>query len=246
MPTVAYGDTVECCGRPVAATVEAVQSVMTAAGLDAAGQAREWLRLAHRRPVPSWMEECTSQAERMRDLVQRERAVLAAVGGGVDLELAGSVRQRPAEPCATSHFEWLGERYGVPLEVLRDAIAALARLGFIAPDADQQAALRRALGVAVNSAERTSRAPWVRWMGGADALHYMVGSLWDMGLLFCAGGQRDKWKTFCGAFVDADGRCFNKENIRSYRCRNAAKRRVIDEAILNPLRFVGRGGAGGK
>lgn len=228
---------VECCGRPVAATVEAVQSLLTAQGLDAAEQAREWLRVARRRPDPAWMELCMAQAERMTALVQRERAVLDAVGGSEGFAEGGGGRRQPAGPLAERRFEWLGDCRGIPLEVLRDGVGELARRGFIAPDADQQAALRRGLGVAVNAAERTSRAPWVRWLGEADALNYLVDSLWRMELLHCAGGRRYKWQTLCGVFLRADGSCF-EPSIKGNRCLNAAKRRQIDDAILEPLRFV--------
>lgn len=236
---VFYSKICECCGRKVEATREAVQAVMTEIRLGPAAQAVEWLRVGHSLPEPDWLELCNRAAHRMRDIVLGEQEVLDAVGGSVWSAEGDERRTMPSDALADRQFEWLGERRGVTVEVLRDGIAALARQGFISPDAEQQAALRRGLGVAVNTAERTSRAPWVRWLGEGDALNYMVDSLWRMELIHCNGGQRYKWQTLCGVFLRSDGTRFSP-SIKSNRCTNAAKRRTIDAALLDGLRFVGR------
>ena len=233
-----YAKICECCGRKVEATPEAVQAVMTELRLSPAAQAVEWLRVGRSLPEPEWLELCNRAAHRMKDIVLGEQEVIDAVGGSEWFAEGGGQRAMPADTLADRQFEWLGERRGVTVEVLRDGIAALARQGFISPDAEQQAALRRGLGVAVNTAERTSRAPWVRWLGEGDALNYLVDSLWRMELIHCSGGQRYKWQTLCGVFLRSDGSRFSP-SIKSNRCTNAAKRRSIDKAMLDGLRFVG-------
>lgn len=232
-----YGAGLVCCGVAVEADAAAVQRVMTSRRLSADEQAREWVRLSHLYTDPSWVEQCLHHARRMATAVQEEREIMAIIGGGVDLPCVGGRRRMPADGLAERHFEWLGERRRVPLEVVRDGIGSLARSGYISDDAEQQAALRRGLGIAVNSAERNSRAPWVRWMGGDDALNYLINSLWEMELIYCSGGRRDKWKTLCGVFVRQDETLY-ETTIKGCRCRNDAKRRSIDEAILDGLRFV--------
>lgn len=227
----------ECCGVRVRADVEEAQRVMTLRGLDAAEQAREWLRLGRDYPEPDWMELCVAQARRMAELVRGEQEVLAVVGTGGNLALSGAGRRMPAGPLAERQFEWLGDRRGVPVEVVRDGIAQLAARGFVSRDAEQQAALRRGLGLTVNAAERSSRAPWVRWMGEGDALNYLVDSLWRLDLIYCTGGQRYKWQTLCGVFLRSDGSRF-EPSIKSNRCTNHAKRRAMDEAMLGALRFI--------
>jgi len=232
-----YEREVTCCGVRVAADEAEVQRVMTLRGLSADEQAREWLRLQRRYADPAWMELCVQNARRMAQIVSAEREVLAIVGGSDGLALSATPRSVPSDALAQRHFEWLGDRRKVPVPVVRDGIEALARCGFISTDADQQAALRRGLGIAVNDAERHSRAPWVRWLGEADALNYLVDSLWQLDLIHCTGGRRYKWQTLCGVFLRGDGTCF-EPSIKSNRCTNARKRTVIDEAMLNGLRFV--------
>lgn len=232
-----YDESLTCCGEVVSADAAEVQRIMTARSLSADRQAREWLRLSHLCTDPSWIETCLQNARRMAEAVQEERAIVALLGDSVDFAEGDGRRRRPADALAERHFEWLGARRKVPVEVVRDGIVALARGGFISDDAEQQAALRRGLGIAVNNAERNSRAPWVRWMGGDDALNYLIGNLWQMELIYCSGGQRDKWKTLCGVFLRADDTRY-ETTIKSCRCRSAVKRRAIDEAMLNSLRFV--------
>ena len=232
-----YDGLLTCCGERVVADGAEVQRVMTAQCLPAERQAREWVRLSHVYTEPEWIEMCLKNARRMASAVQEERAIMSIIGGSVDLEEPPGRRRRPGDGLAERHFEWLGERHRVPLEVVRDGIVALARSGFISDDAEQQAALRRGLGIAVNSVERTTRAPWVRWMGADDALNYLISGLWELDLIYCSGGLRDKWKTLCGVFLRADETCY-ETSIKSSRCRNALKCRAIDEAMLNGLRFV--------
>ena len=234
-----YEPTVECCGVRVPCDVAEVQHVMTLRGLDASAQAYEWLRLGRSYPEPSWMERCVAQARHMAELVRGEQEVLTVVGGSVDLSAGATGRRYPTGPLAERQFEWLGDRRGVPVEVVRDGIAQLAARGFVSRDAEQQAALRRGLGLTVNAAERSSRAPWVRWMGEGDALNYLVDSLWRLELIHCTGGQRYKWQTLCGVFLRSDGSRF-EPSIKSNRCTNNAKRRAVDEAMLGALRFISK------
>ena len=229
-----YGKSCECCGRQVEATREAVQAVMTSLRLSPSAQAVEWLRVGRSLPEPDWLEVCQAAARRMQAIVEGEREVLESVGGGEWFAEGAEPREMPSGRLAERQFEWLGERRGVAVESLRGGIANLARQGFISPEAEQQAALRRGLGVTLNAAERTSRAPWVVWLGEGDALNYMVDSLWRMELIHCNGGQRYKWQTLCGVFLRSDGSRFTP-SIKSNRCTNEKKRRIIDAALLNGL-----------
>lgn len=229
-----YEGMVECCGERLRADAAEVQRVMTRRGLSATAQAREWLRLEHQYAEPRWMRLCVEQARAMAALVQAEREVEAVVGSVKDAE-GGESRRRPSSPLAERHFEWLGSRSGVQVAMVRGGIENLARKGYVSPDAAQQAALRRGLGIALNSEERTTQAPWVLWLGEGDALNYLIDSLWRMQLIHCSGGQRYKWQTLCGVFLRSDGTCF-ESGIKSNRCTNNEKRRIIDAAFLNALR----------
>ena len=221
-----------CCGVSVPMDVAVVQRVMTAHGLSAAEQGQEWLRLMHSHTEPEWMEECVRRAGRMADLVRAEREVREVIGGRVECASGGVGRRMPQEALATRHFEWLGEERKVRVDLVRTAIGSLARMGYISGDGEQQAALRRGLGIAVNEAERTSRAPWVRWLGDADVLNYLVDSLWKRGLIYCSGGQRQKWNTLCEVFVRADGSLYESSLMKSNRCTNAAKRTMVDRTVM--------------
>lgn len=222
---------VTCCGEVVPVDEAEVQRVMTLHGLSPAEQAREWLRLMHRHAEPEWMEVCARSAERMAALVRAEREVQAVVGGCVDYASGGQRRQMPSDGLAQRHFEWLGAEKNVHVDQVRTAIGALVRMGYISSDAEQQAALRRGLGIAVNEMERQSRAPWVRWMGDADALNYLVDTLWKRQLIYCSGGQRQKWRTLCGVFLRDDGSLFDP-TIKSNRCTNPGKRTLIDRTVM--------------
>lgn len=232
-----YDGRLRCCGETVARDAEAVQRVMTCHSLSAEAQGREWIRLSHELTDPEWGDECRRRARRMAEAVREEREILAMLGAAVGDVSADGTLPRPADGLAERHFEWIGGRKRVPVEVVRDGITALARGGFIGDDAEQQAALRRGLGIALNPAERTSRAPWVYWMGGAGGLHYLISSLWDMELIYCSGGVRDKWETLCGVFLLPDGSRFGRK-IRGCCCRSERKRRAIDAAMLDGIRFL--------
>lgn len=222
---------VTCCGQVVSLDAAEVQRVMCERGLSPAEQAQEWLRLMRRHAEPEWMELCMRSAERMAALVRAEREVQAVVGTTVDSASGGEGRRMPSEGLAPRHFEWLGAQRGVRVDLVRTAISSLVQKGYIGSDAEQQAALRRGLGIAVNEAERTSRAPWVRWMGDADALNYLVDTLWKRGLIYCTGGQRQKWRTLCGVFLRDDGSLFDPA-IKGNRCTNPGKRTLIDRTVM--------------
>lgn len=226
--------TVDCFGVSVPAAVDEVQRVLTTRGLTAAEQAEAWLELARQYPDPDWMERCLAAARRMTALVEAEREVRATLGTGDGSALGLDGRRRPASSLAERHFEWLGASRGVLVESVRGGIAALAARGFISPDAEQQAALRCGLGLTLNTAERTQRAPWVRWLGDSDVLNYLVDSLWEHEVIYCSGGRRLKWQTLCGVFLRSDGTCF-EPSIKNNRCTNTEKRRVIDSAFLGAL-----------
>ena len=236
---VSDGTTVMCCGVAVAADEAEVQRVMIERTLSAEAQAREWLRLSYLSGVPSWIECCIKNARKMTELACAQREIRQTLDGNVDLALSAGTRLTPSDGLAERHFEWLGEGRHVPVGVVRDGIMRLADQGYISHDADQQAALRRGLGINVNHDERTSRAPWVRWLADADALNYLVDSLWQMELIYCSGGRRYKWQTLCGMFLRCDGTRYDT-SIKSNRCTATAKRHSIDEAILDGLRFVAR------
>ena len=228
---------VDCLGRQVEASVPEVQRLMTAHGLPPGEQAALWLRLARQYPDPDWMEQCLVAARRMAALVEGEREVLERLGSGDGFALSADGLRRPVSPYAERHFEWLGESRGVLVDSVRGGIAAWAARGFISQDAEQQAALRCGLGLTLNAAERQQRAPWVRWLGDADMLNYMIESLWEQQLIYCSGGRRLKWQTLCGVFLHADGSRY-EPSIKSNRCSNTEKRRIMDTAFLSGLKSL--------
>ena len=228
---------VNCCGSVVAAEEAEVQRVMTAAGLFADAQAREWLRLAHEYTDPDWMELCMARARRAMQIVHDEQEIGSQIVPGGKNAWAAAPSQSPAGSLAERHFEWLGDRIHVTVEAVRDSIAALAKQGYVSPEADQQAAFRRGLGIALNESERQSRAPWVRWLGEADALNYLVNTLWQAQLIYCSGGQRYKWLTLCGVFLKSNGSRY-EPSIKSNRCENVRKMASIDKALYNIMRMV--------
>ena len=160
-PDVSTGR-VTCFGQVVPAVVPEVQRLMTERGLTASEQAEAWLHLSRQYTDPDWMERCMEAARRMASLVDAEREVRATLGTGAGSALGLDGRKRPLSALAERHFEWLGATRGVPVESVRGGIASLASRGFISSDAEQQAALRCGLGLALNAAERQQRAPWVR------------------------------------------------------------------------------------
>lgn len=232
-----YDVMLRCCGEEVKADAAEVQRVMTRHGLTYRAQGREWIRLSHAFCEPSWMELCRRQARRMVEAMADERELVAALGGGVDFASTAEGAPRPVEALAERHFTWVAKQPKVVVEMVSGGIMNLARGGFISDDMEQQAALRRGLGIALNAAERTSRAPWLYWLGGDSGLHYLIKTLWDMHLIYCSGGERDKWKTVCGFVLHADGSPFEPK-LRACSRAGEQTRRAIDDAMLKGLRFV--------
>ena len=234
MHSGSYADCIEFRGLLVEPSVAAVQRLMTEQGLTPEVQVEEWLRLARQRPEPQWMADCYEQSERMMALLQREAALRQSILARVNLPQSEAASPKPLPPLAERHFEWLGDRYGVPVDVLRAGIVALSRVGFISTDSEQQEAMRLALGFYVNREESSVQQPWVRWLPDADALNYLVQRLWKLELIHCPGGERNKWFTLRGAFLRADGGRF-EPSIKNNRCTNPLKQREVDRALVSPL-----------
>lgn len=238
-----YEVTVVCCGKKMPANPELIQAEMVSNHQNAYQQALEWRRLAGQYTDPEWMRLCVGNAEAMVELWHRVCALDEALGQGDNFATAHNGRRKPVSSLAECHFEWLGDRggreSGVQASVVRGGIAELAERGFLSRDQEQQDAMRRGLGLALNASERSSRAPWVRWMGDGAVLNYLVDSLWEMHLIHCSGGQHMKWQTLCGIFLRRDGTCF-ETSIKSNRCCNEYKRQQIDTAFLNSLRCISR------
>lgn len=232
-----YDGMLRCCGEEVRADAATVQRVMTRHGLSYKAQGREWIRLSHELSDPDWGDECRRRARRMADALAEEREILTLLGEGVDYSSTSDGLSRPVDSLAERHFTWVGKQQKVQVEMVSGGIMNLARGGFISDDMEQQSALRRGLGIALNPAERTSRAPWVYWLGDDSALHYMIRSLWDMKLIYCSGGERDKWKTVCGFVLHDDGSPYELK-IRGCSRLGAKSRRALDDAMLNALKIV--------
>lgn len=195
-----------------------------------------WLELWRRWPEAECGELCLAEAERLMALLRREREVRDALGSVGEeareaVPAAGSLAER--------HFVWLGGESGVRAEHLRDGIARLSAAGLIDADREQQEALRRGLGLWVNDTERHSAAPWVRWLGPVDMLWLLVEGLWQMGLVTCAGGRQQKWRTALGVFLRPDGRRLGA-NLRNSRCTNAEKKAVMRDCLFGELQFISR------
>lgn len=236
---MSYEATVSCCGDKIPADFSSVREAMISHKMDARQQALEWRRLAAQYADPDWMEECIAMSEKMVRLWQRECEIDRALGQSENCATGADGRKRPLSPLAVSHFEWLGDRQGSDCQVqastLRGGIANLAEKDYISRDQEQQDAMRRGLGLALNAGERSSQAPWVIWLGDGAALNYIIDSLWRMGLIHCSGGQKRKWQTLCGIFLRSDGTLFTPA-IKSNRCTNKALRSQLDRAFLNALR----------
>ena len=217
--------------------MEAVEAVMVQHGLSPEQQALEWLRVGRSRPEGQWLEACLERAEALGDYLRREGELLARLGATAQsLHTLGRTLP-PVETPAERHFEWLGDMHGIVGSVLADGIRELAAIDCISADSEQQAALRRGLGLLLNPSERSSRAPWVVWNADLDMLHYLIDSLWRMQLIHCAGGEREKWRTLSGFVVHrVKGRL--SDHMRNNRCQNERKRATIDRAILHGLRSV--------
>lgn len=215
--------TVECCGERLRAEVSAVQEVLTRRGLPPAAQAREWRRVQLQYADPQWMALCLEQAERMAALDLRGAKVDESVGVAPASVPSPEGRRWPASLYAERHFVWMGERLGVTRAMLNDFIGAMAAGGLVGSDAMQQAALRRGLGMTLSSDDPSQPAPWVTWLGDGDELNYLVNRLWRDGLIDCAGGTPQKWKTLCGVFLRRDGTLFEQQNIKCNRCASEKK-----------------------
>lgn len=226
---------VELLGQSVPADVDVVRRMMADGGVAPEEQVQLWVALWRQWPDSQWGEECLAEAERVQRLVERAAAIARPPHGNV-ATAAPSAEAQEAE-IKRRHFVWLGDRHGVLTDQLRDSIAALARQGLIGNDRGQQEALRRGLGLTVNETERTTEAPWVDWLGPADMLAHLVDGLWDLGLITCAGGQRQKWRTATSVFRRADGSHYDL-TLRNSRCTDKEKLRLLDEAVFKPLGFL--------
>lgn len=225
---------VECCGELLPADADLLQRFMTVRRLPLEEQMALWRSFYLQWPDPEWARICLGRARDIQSLLALDRSLFP---GSVDSASSAAVSDRPLSPTAERHFVWLGDRYSIGVEPLRDGISRLAEAGLIASDRDQQAALRRCLGLALNEQERSSNPPWVLWIGPADMLNHLVDTLWQLQLIHCAGGNRLKWQTLCGAFLRADGSRF-PASIKSNRCTNPEKLRTLDRALLDALRFL--------
>ncbi len=230
----------ECCGEFLPADADVLQRFMTRRHLPLEEQMALWRGFYRQWPDPEWARICLSRARDIKALLALEQNLFP---GSVDSASTVVEAEKPLSATVERHFVWLGDRYAIGVEPLRDGISRLAAAGLIASDRDQQTALRRCLGLALNEQERSSDPPWVLWLGPSDMLNHLVDTLWQLGLIHCAGGNRLKWQTLCGAFLRADGSRF-PASIKSNRCTNREKIKTLDRAILDSLRFL-RGKQGG-
>lgn len=226
-------------GRPVKADVEVVRQLMVENCVPPREQVGLWLELWNQIPDSECGMLFLAEAERIGDLVKRADALAQSVHGGEAWKgREKGDREKGFSPLAVRHFVWLGDRKGIHTESLRGGIAGLSRIGMIRNDREQQEALRRGLGLTLNDDERSSDAPWVEWLGPADMLAYLIDSLWDMGLITCAGGQQEKWNTATGMFRKPDYKLFKRNTLRNSRCSDKEKLILMDRAILEGLRYM--------
>lgn len=186
-----------------------------------------WIDLWRQWPDPLWGEVCIAEAERVQSLLLRTAALQS--------QSTNSTPDSSLTPSPDPHFVWLGDRRGILVDHLRDGIAELAAQGLIA--ADRQAEFRRALGLSVNDAERRTPAAPVPWLGPVDMLCFLVDELWNLGLITCAGGRQQKWRTACATFLRPDGTTFGL-TLKNSRCTNPAKRALLESALLGGLRHL--------
>lgn len=218
----------ELFGRRLPADAAVVRRCFAEEGTPPEQQPELWMALWRQWPDPIWGEVCMAEAERVEALLRREAALSAPVPQG-DV----SAGQGRGNVSADTHFVWLGDRHGVLVDHLRDGIAALAAAGLVA--ADRQDDLRRALGLTVNEVERRTAVAPVPWLGPVDMLWLLVDTLWELGLITCAGGRQQKWRTATAVFRRADGSPFGL-TLKNSRCTNSAKRDLMERAILGGLR----------
>lgn len=224
--------TVELFGQVVPAETGAVRRLFVERRTPPEQQKELWMSLWRQLPDPEWGERCMAEAERVDSLLRR-----AAALRGTPLPAADGQQGVAVPMAAERHFVWLGDRLGLRVEHLRDGIEGLARIGMIGTDQGQQDALRRGLGLTVNDDERQTAAPWVVWLGPADMLAHLVDSLWDLGLVTCAGGRQQKWRTATGVFLRADGTRYDL-SLKNSRCTNSEKLKLMERAMLGGLRFL--------
>ena len=224
----------ELFGELLPADAALLQRRMTLRRLRLEEQMMLWRSFYQQWPDPDWMRECLDHVRDINALLALDRSLFPDSDNSAS---SVALPSRPSLPTVERHFVWLGERYGIGVEPLRDGIARLASAGLIASDRCQQQALRRCLGFTVNDEERSSDPPWVLWLGPSDMLNHLVDSLWKLELIHCAGGNRQKWQTLCGAFLRADGTRFSP-SIKSNRCSNPEKLKTLDRAILDAMRFL--------
>lgn len=225
---------VELFGELLPADAALLQRRMTMRRLPLEEQMALWRNLYRQWPDPDWVRECLERVRDIKSLISLDRTLFPASDNSASSAI---VSARPTQPTVERHFVWLGDRYAIGVEPLRDGIAHLAAAGLIASDRGQQQALRRCLGLTVNDDERSSDPPWVLWLGPSDMLNHLVDTLWKLELIHCAGGNRQKWQTLCGAFLRADGTRFTP-SIKSNRCTNPEKLKTLDRALLSALRFL--------
>ena len=224
----------ECCGERLPADADLLQRVMTSHNIGLKEQLPLWRSFYRQWPDPAWARVCIERAKEIKSLLAEERSLFS---GSDDSATTLPAPERSVPATAERHFIWLGDRYAIGVDTLRGGIQQLAEAGLIASDREQQTAFRRCLGLALNEQERSSSPPWVLWLGPSDMLNHLVDSLWQLGLIHCAGGNRQKWQTLCGAFLRADGTRF-PASIKSNRCTNPEKLRTLDRALLDSLRFL--------
>lgn len=225
---------VECCGELLPADAVVLQRVMTQHRLPLKEQKSLWRSFYLQWPDPEWARICLEQAREIDSLLALDNTLFPDTAHSVITEQPSAT---PLSDTAERHYVWLGDRYSIGVEPLRDGISRLAMAGLIASDRDQQQAFRRCLGLTVNEQERNTNQPWVRWIGPHDMLSYLIDNLWKLGLIYCSGGKREKWKTLCGAVLRSDGIPFVEKKIRNNHCSNPEKIKVLDRAILDAMRF---------
>lgn len=194
-----------------------------------------WQGFARDYPVAGWVRECQAQIRLLFELCDEAHAISARI------ESASSV-PAPVQPLGTSaerHFLWHGDRMGITVDILRDGIQNLALKGLIHNSEAQRSALRIGLGLTLNADERALDPQWVVWLGHADMLRHMIDTMWNLDVIGSAGGQREKWRTLCGLFVQPDGSRY-KPKIKTNTCTNPDKLRLLDTAILDSLRLASK------
>ena len=222
--------TVVLFGQTIPAEVAAVRRLFAEQRTPYEQQKALWVDLMKQWPDREWGESCLAEAEGVEQLLRR--AVVLGVLPPADVDGRTPV---PVDSLAERHFVWLGDSTDLRTEHVRDGMEGLARIGMIGAGS-QQEALRRGLGLMLNEVERTTAAAWVVWLGPADMLAHLVNSLWDLGVITCAGGRQQKWRTATGFFLRADRTRFDL-SLKNSRCTNAAKLDLLEKAFIGPLRF---------